>query len=269
MKIQGKTAVVTGAASGIGRAIVEALVRHGASGVALVDLAPEVEKVASEMNSEGCRTMGFVGNTSDEEFRRKVFDEVGSELGVVRVCVPAAGITRDRMSVKIDKETGKADLYPVDDFRLVLDVNLTAPIFWAIEMLGRIAEDRKAQGLKRWSPEEGIQGAAIFIGSISSQGNVGQISYSSTKAGLVAAASTLTKEGMFHGFRSAVVHPGFTNTPMVEKMGQELIDKVVIPHTQLKRLIQPEEIAEAICFMVQNPIVSGELWADAGWHPLP
>lgn len=269
MNIKGNTALVTGAASGIGRAVVESLIQRGAAGVVLVDLAPEVEDVAAELATDSCQTLAFVGDTCDEEFRTRTFDEAQEKLGVIRICVPAAGITRDRMSVKIDKETGKAATYPLSDFRLVLEINLTAPVFWAVEMMARIAEDRFAKGLKRWSPEEGIQGTTVFIGSISSQGNVGQISYSSTKNGLVAAASTLTKEGMFHGYRATVIHPGFTNTPMVQAMGQELIDKVVVPHTQMKRLIEPAEIAGTICFMVENPVVSGPVWADAGWHPLP
>ena len=269
MKIEGKNALVTGAASGIGRAIAEGLARRGAGGLVLVDLAPEVEAVAKELSRDGCRARGYVGDTTDADFRTRVLDEAAAELGVTRVCVPAAGITRDRMAVKIDKETGKAGVYPLEDFRLVLEVNLTAPVFWAIEILARIAEDRRARGLKRWTPDEDMEGAAIFIGSISSRGNVGQVSYASTKAGLVGAASTLTKEGGFHGFRAAVVHPGFTNTPMVQAMGDEIIDKIVIPHTQLKRLIEPCEIADAICFMIENPIVSGPIWADAGWHPLP
>jgi hypothetical protein len=50
-------------------------------------------------------------------------------------------------------------------------------------------------------------------------------------------------------------------------MNREYIEKNIIPHTQLRRLIRPAEIADAICFMISNSAVSGELWADAGWHP--
>jgi len=269
MNIKGNTALVTGAASGIGRAVSEELVQRGAAGLVLVDLAPEVEAVANELATDTCKTIAAVGDTTDEAFRRETLDRAQNELGLVRICVPCAGITRDRMSVKVDKETGKAGLYPLSDFRLVLEINLTAPVFWAIDIMGRIAEDRSARGLKRWTPDQDMEGVTVFIGSISSQGNVGQVSYASTKAGLVAAASTLTKEGMFHGYRATVIHPGFTNTPMVQAMGQDIIDKVVIPHTQMKRLIEPSEIAGTICFMIENPIVSGPIWADAGWHPLP
>jgi hypothetical protein len=54
---------------------------------------------------------------------------------------------------------------------------------------------------------------------------------------------------------------------MVRNLGEEFIEKNVLPFTQLRRLIRPEEIADAICFMISNSAVSGELWADAGWHP--
>jgi NAD(P)-dependent dehydrogenase (short-subunit alcohol dehydrogenase family) len=106
----------------------------------------------------------------------------------------------------------------------------------------------------------------VFIGSISSQGNRGQISYASTKAGLEGAAATIMKEAMFYGVRCSVIHPGFTDTPMVRAMGADYLAKNILPYTQLGRLIQPAEIADAICFMLANSAVSGELWVDAGWH---
>ena len=124
-----------------------------------------------------------------------------------------------------------------------------------------------AGALKRWEPEEGIAGSVVFLGSVSSQGNKGQISYAVAKAGLEGAAATLTKEAMFHGVRCGIIHPGFTDTPMAQALGDEFLAKNVLPYTQLRRLIRPEEIADAICFMVSNAAVSGELWADAGWHP--
>jgi hypothetical protein len=54
---------------------------------------------------------------------------------------------------------------------------------------------------------------------------------------------------------------------MARALGEEFLEKYVLPFTQLRRLIHPEEIADAICFMISNSAVSGELWADAGWHP--
>ncbi|MBI2477937.1 MAG: SDR family oxidoreductase [Planctomycetia bacterium] len=264
-----KVAVVTGAASGIGEAVARELAHRGAKTVMLVDRSEQVLALASSINeAEGRQVaIGQVGDTTDAAFRKRVFNQAAERHDIVSICVPAAGITRDALAVKIDKETGKAELYPVETFRQVTEVNLIAPIYWAIEMIARIAEDRHARGLKRWEPEEKIQGAVVFLGSVSSQGNKGQISYAVAKAGLEGAAATLMKEAIFHGVRCGVIHPGFTDTPMAKALGKDFLDKYVLPYTQLRRLIRPEEIADAICFMISNSAVSGELWADAGWHP--
>ena len=269
MNIQGKCAIVTGAASGIGQAVALELAERGAKTVGLVDRSENVLKVARMINDRMDTPLAeaFIGDTSDDDFRHKTFDLLCAKYGPPAVCVPAAGITRDSLAVKVDKKTGKAAIYPIENFRLVLEVNLVAPVYWAMEMMARIAEHRKAQSKGRWEPGEGIQGTIIFIGSISSQGIPGQVSYSATKAALEGAARTLSKEAIYHGVRCAVIHPGFTDTPMVRALGQEYIEKNILPYTQLKRLIDPDEIADAIYFMICNSAVSGELWADAGWHP--
>ena len=268
MDLKDKVAVITGGASGIGRAVATAMARRGVKGLALVDVSEAVEDVAAKLNAEAGRTFAipFQGDTTDERFRASVFDAIERKFGPVTLCVPAAGITRDDLAVRVDKVSGKARIYPVEQFKLVVDVNLIAPVYWALEMIGRIAEDRAARGLKRWVPEEGMQGSVVFIGSISSQGNRGQISYASTKAGLEGAAATIMKEAMYYGVRCSVIHPGFTDTPMVRAMGMDYVQKNILPYTQLGRLIRPDEIADAICFMLANSAVSGQLWVDAGWH---
>lgn len=271
MIIKDKVAVVTGAASGIGEASCYELANRQIGKIALVDMGDNVQQVAEEINSKTNSkvAVAYQGDTTDAVFRKKVFDELCAEHDIVNICIPAAGITRDSLAVKIDKETGKAKIYEQEKFELVVNVNLIAPVYWTMEMIARIAESRKAKGLKKWHPDETVQGTAIFIGSISSQGNKGQVSYASTKAGLEGAAATLTKEAIFHGVRCGVIHPGFTDTPMVRALGDEYIEKYILQDTQLGRLIRPQEIADAICFMIANSAVSGELWADAGWHPSP
>ncbi len=267
--IKQKVAVITGAASGIGEAVAKELANRGAKAVLLVDRSEAVQDLAKSINKSMGRNVAeaMIGDTTDEAFRKRVFNDAAEKYGLVSICVPAAGITRDALSVRMNKETGRAEIYPTETFRQVMEVNLIAPIYWGIEMVARIAEDRGQRGLKRWEPEERIQGAVVFLGSVSSQGNKGQISYAVAKAGLEGAAATLTKEAIFHGVRCGVIHPGFTDTPMARALGQDFLDKYVLPYTQLRRLIRPEEIADAICFMINNSAVSGELWADAGWHP--
>ncbi len=268
MKIKDKVALITGAASGIGHAVATELAQRGAKAVIMVDRRDQVFEAVERINKSAGRDVasGKVGDTTNDTFRTQVYDEVTAQHGPVSICVPAAGITRDALAVQMDKKSGKAEPYSITTFREVTEVNLIAPIYWAIEMVVRIAEDRFKQGLKRWEPHEQVQGAVVFLGSVSSQGNKGQISYAVSKAGLEGAAATLTKEAIFYGVRCGIIHPGFTDTPMVRALGEEFIEKYVLPYTQLRRLIRPEEIADAICFMISNSAVSGELWADAGWH---
>ncbi|MDH3693520.1 MAG: SDR family oxidoreductase [Gammaproteobacteria bacterium] len=269
MLINDKVAVVTGAASGIGHAVSEELIKRGALAVAMVDMSKTVVEVADKLNKDVDKNAAipYVGDVTDPDFRKRVFDELCEKHEVVNICVPAAGIFRDRMAVKIDKETSEPDIYPLDLFRMVLDVNLLHPIYWSMEMVARMAQHRHKNGLKKWHPDEIIQGSVVFIGSVASQGNKGQISYATTKAGLEGAATTLMKESMYHGVRTAVIHPGFVDTPILQGMPEGYVENYILPDTQLGRLIKPEEIADAICFLITNSAVSGELWADAGWHP--
>ena len=269
MNIKGAVTVITGAAGGIGKALAIELAKRQVAGLALVDHVEPVHQLAKTINKLADRevALGFTGDVTDAAFRQGVYQEIGRRYGRANVCVPAAGITRDGLAVKRDKQSGTIGIYPVETFRQVVEINLIAPVYWAMEMVAGVAEERARKGLRRWEPTEPLQGAVIFIGSVSSLGNKGQIAYAATKAGLEGAAATLMMEAVFHGIRCGVIHPGYTDTPMVRALGESFIAEHIIPHTQLRRLIQPEEIADAICFMISNAAVSGSLWADAGWHP--
>jgi NAD(P)-dependent dehydrogenase (short-subunit alcohol dehydrogenase family) len=268
MQIKDSITVITGAAGGIGKALALELARRKATGLALVDHLEAVHQVAKGINKAAGRelALGFNGDVCDEVFRKRVYEETRARHGRANVCVPAAGITRDGLAVKLDKPSGSISIYPLGTFRQVVEVNLVAAVYWAMEVVAGVAWDRAQRGLRRWEPTEPLQGAVIFIGSVSSLGNKGQIAYAATKAGLEGAAATLMMEAVFHGIRCGVIHPGYTDTPMVRALGDKFIAEHIIPRTQLRRLVQPEEIADAICFMISNAAVSGSLWADAGWH---
>src|SRR5262249_14059542 len=141
----------------------------------------------------------WAGDTTDAGFRVRVYDELVARHGAVHVCVPAAGVARDALAVKVEKATGKATVYPAGTFGEVLEINLVAPVYWALEMVARLAEERHRKGLGRWEPEESVQGTVVFIGSVSARGNKGQLSYADSKAGLEGAAATLMKEAIYHG----------------------------------------------------------------------
>lgn len=271
MNLDGKVAVITGGASGIGRATCRFLAHERVKAVGVVDVIPDLESVCADMNREVEREVmvPFRGDVVDASFREAVYAELERRFDRVSLCVPAAGITRDRLAVKLDQTNGtvKPDIYSESDFRRVIDVDLVAPIYWALRMVASVAMDRKNRGLGKWSHEQSVQGAIVFIGSVSSVGNRGQISYATAKAGLEGAQATLSKEAIYYGVRCAIIHPGFTDTPMVRALGDDMIREHVLPNTQLGRLIRPEEIANAIVFLLKNSSISGQLWADAGWHP--
>lgn len=269
MDIRDKVAVVTGAASGIGHAVAVEFAKRGLAHVAMVDLKEDVEEAAAKINLAVEREVakGYIGDVSSSVFRKNTFDAINADYGQVHICVPAAGIVRDALAVKLDKTTGKAEIYPEETFRKIAGINYIAPVYWAMELVARIAESRFGRGLKKWTPDQEMEGSVVFIGSAAAQGNKGQICYASAKAALDGAASSLMKEAIFHGVRCSTIHPGFTDTPILQALGDDYLKKYVLPDTQLGRLIRPDEIADAVCFMITNQAVSGELWADAGWHP--
>jgi 3-oxoacyl-[acyl-carrier protein] reductase len=268
MEIEKGIAVVTGAASGIGSAVVHELARRGAGAIALVDYSEKVTETAKEIESLGrTKAQAFVGDTTDAEFRKRVFDQISDQYGTVTFCVPAAGITRDALALKINRQTGEPEIYSLETFRQVIEVDLIAPVYWALETVARVAKSRNSRKLGRWTAEEEPQGVIVFVGSASTKGMKGQLAYVCAKAGLVGAVATLSKEANFYGVRCGVIHPGFTDTPMARALGDEYIRTRVLPTLPIGRFIQPKEIADAVCFMISNAAFSGQLWADADWFP--
>ncbi len=269
MDLSDKVAVVTGGGRGIGRATSLELAREGIRAVAVVDFADDTEQVVAQMNRQAGRDvfLAFRGDVTDSGFRRGVFLQMEQRFGRVSICVPAAGITRDQLAVKVDRQSGEVAIYPESEFRTVMEVDLVAPIYWGIETIASVARDRVRRGAGRWSGSEPVEGCVIFIGSVSSTGNRGQVSYAAAKAGLEGAQGTLASEARYYGVRCAIVHPGYTDTRMVAALGDEFVSEHILPQTQLGRLISPAEIAGAIVFMIRNAAVSGKVWVDAGWHP--
>jgi NAD(P)-dependent dehydrogenase (short-subunit alcohol dehydrogenase family) len=268
MTFDGRHALVTGAASGIGYAVCQQLAARGVAAITAVDMSEQLEDAVARLNAEAGRPVATAhrGDTSDGAFRRGVFEDAVASHGPVSLCVPAAGITLDGLAVKLNRETGRVDLYPQERFERTVSVNLIAPVYWALESIASVIEDREARGVGRWMPDEGMQGAIVFIGSVSSHGNVGQVSYAACKAGLDGARATLAMEAKKWGIRAAIVHPGFTDTPMVSAVPGDVMEEHILPQVQIRRLLRPEEIAETICFTLANAAISGSVWADGGWH---
>ena len=259
-----KLAVITGAASGIGKATAFKFADEGID-LVLVDRSEAVNQVAKEILDMGDEVLTFVGDVTDRAFRQRVFAETVRNLGVPSILVPAAGVVRDNFAVKLDKTSGDFELYCEEWFDLVVNINLKAVAYWAMEFTRQIA--RKRKDLKAWDgSKEPQEGAIVFIGSICSQGNAGQIAYVATKSALVGMCQGLQQEWLRkYGIRCTIVHPGFTDTEMLKGIKPEKL-AAILETIPIGRLLRAEEVAETIYNAASNESFTGSVIIDGGWR---
>jgi 3-oxoacyl-[acyl-carrier protein] reductase len=250
MQLNGKVAVVTGGARGIGRAIAAAFAERGAT-LALLDLnQAELDATCGEFAARGIPVSAHALNVSHEADVIRALDAVVAEHGRLDVLVNNAGIIKDALLVKV-KDGAVAGKMTLAQWQAVIDVNLTG-----VFLCGREAAERMIT--------LGNGGVIINISSISRTGNAGQSNYSAAKAGVVALATTWARELARYGIRAGAIAPGFTSTDLLAGMPPEMRDKVTAP-VPLKRLGLPEEIAHAALFIVENDFFSGRcLDVDGG-----
>jgi len=245
MQLENSAIVITGAARGLGAAMAKRLARHHPR-LALVDLAADaIAPVAAACTESGATVRTYGVNVAREAEVIALFDGIVRDFGAVDALVNNAGITRDALLVKFSDGRLAAKM-TLEQWQTVMDVNLTG-----VFLCGREAAQRMIEG--------GRKGCIVNISSISRAGNMGQSNYSAAKAGVAALAVTWAKELARYGIRAAAVAPGFINTEMVAGMKPEAREKLVsgIP---LKRMGEPDEIAHAVEFILQNDYVSGRVF---------
>ncbi len=247
MQMADVRALVTGGARGMGYAFTQELRDAGAK-VVFCDIDAEgVAKATQELD-----VPGFVTDVSDEESVKQLFSEASDALGGVNVLLNNAGIIRDGLFMKVDRQTGEVTPFSTSKWQQVINVNLTGPFFCMRAFTEQAIKD-------------GIDPAvAINMSSISRTGNKGQVNYSAAKAGLVSMTTVWAKELARYGVRVGAIAPGFIRTPMVESMRPEVLQKVISP-VPLKRLGEPFEIFQAVRFIVECEYFTGRvLEVDGG-----
>src|SRR5574338_1679926 len=228
MSLQGRTAIVTGAAQGIGRAIAECLAQAGAD-IAVADLDPgrSVETVDS-VEKLGRRSLNIKGNVADANETKAMVEQVLKAWGKVDILVNNAGITRDGLLLRMKEE----------DWNLVLQINLNGTFNCTKAVLQPMTKQRYGR----------IVNIASIVGAM---GNVGQANYAASKAAVIGFTKTVAREYASRAVTVNAVAPGFIDTAMTQGLSPD-VKEVLQKQIPLGRLGQPGDIAAAVRFFASD-----------------
>ena len=250
MELRGKTIAITGGGRGLGASMARRLAKQGCK-LALIDLDQDaLSKTAESCEDAGAmKVITYEVDVVSESDVEKLFDDIGTRFGGLHGLVNNAGITRDALTLKY-KDGKLAAKMSLGQWQAVLNVNLTG-----VFLCGREAAAKMI--------ELDCKGCIINISSISRHGNMGQLNYSASKAGVEAMAVVWAKEFARYGLRSASIAPGFIGTEMVMAMKPRAREKLTsaIP---LGRIGEPDEIAATVQFILENDYISGRCFEIDG-----
>lgn len=226
--MSGRTALVTGASRGIGKACAMALASAGNRLVLAARTPEKLEEVASEIRSTGAEAFVVEMDLAQRESIKAAIAKAAKEFGRIDILVNNGGITKDQLAVRMKQQ----------DWESVIQTNLSGS-FYAIQ------EALQGMMRERW-------GRIVNISSVvGEKGNPGQANYVASKAGLIGLTKSLAQEVGSRGITVNAVAPGFIETDMTHILSEELKQKM-IDATPLKRMGKAEEIAAAVRFLVSD-----------------
>ncbi|XP_045861485.1 (3R)-3-hydroxyacyl-CoA dehydrogenase isoform X5 [Meles meles] len=249
LRLRSALALVTGAGSGIGRAVSVRLAREGATVAACdLDRAAACETVwllggqGSEKVAPGGTHAAFQADVSEAGAVRRLLEQVQACFSrPPSVVVSCAGITRDEVLLRMSE----------DDWDKVIAVNLKL-ILSALLLFPHQGIFLVTQAAAQALVSSGCHGSIINISSIVGKvGNMGQTNYAASKAGVIGLTQTAARELGRHGIRCNSVLPGFITTPMTQKVPQKVLDKVIgiIP---MGHMGDPEDVADVVAFLASE-----------------
>ena len=241
--LDGKVALITGAARGIGKAIALKFAQEGAD-VAFTDLVinEAAEETISEIAAYGHKVKGYASNAANFDETHAVVEEILKEFGHIDILVNNAGITKDGLVLRMSEAQWDA----------VIAVNLKSAFNFIHAVIPSMARQKG--------------GSIINMASIAGQmGNPGQINYASSKAGLIAMAKTVAKEMGSRGIRANAIAPGFIVSEMTNAL-PEAVREEYIKSIPLKRGGTVEEIANTALYLAcdLSSYVTGQVIAVNG-----
>ena len=234
----GKTALITGAGRGIGRAIALRFAQEGAN-VAITDIriTDEVEEFIAQLNAKGVKAKAYTSNAADFDDAHKTVEAVAADFGAIDILVNNAGITRDGLLMRMTEE----------QWDMVINVNLKSAFNLTHAVTPIMMRQRSGS----------IINMASVVGV---SGNAGQANYSASKAGMIGLAKSTAKELGSRGIRANAIAPGFIITDMTNALSED-VKKQWAAQIPLRRGGTPEDVAGVATFLASDlsAYVSGQV----------
>ena len=226
--LEGKVAVVTGAARGIGKAIALKFASEGAD-VAFTDLNIDdnAKATEAEIAAFGVRAKGYASNAANYDDTHNVVAEIMKDFGRIDILVNNAGITRDAMFHKMTEA----------QLKMVMDVNFFGTFYCCQAVIGGMRERE--------------YGKIVNISSVSAFGNIGQTNYGASKAAIDGFTRTLALESAKKGITVNSIAPGMIETDILKTIPEDIM-KMKIANVPANRLGQPSEIASVASFLASD-----------------
>lgn len=238
MLLESKTALITGAARGIGKQIALAFAREGAN-IAFTDLEfnEAAQATRDEIAALGVKVEFYAGNAADFEAAHQVVEKVAADFGRVDILVNNAGITRDTLLMRMTEE----------QWDQVINVNLKSAFNFTHAVTPVMMRQRG--------------GSIISLSSVVGiNGNAGQANYAASKAGIIALTKSVAKELGSRGIRANAIAPGFIITDMTKALSEDTL-KQFVSMIPMRRGGEPEEVAKVALFLASDlsSYVSGQV----------
>jgi len=227
--LQGKTALITGAARGIGKAIALKFAQEGAD-VAFTDLNKDefMEATENELKALGVKAKGYASNAASFEESQQTVDEVMKDFGQIDILVNNAGITRDNLLMRMTEQ----------DWDLVLMINLKS-VFNLTKAVQKVMMKQRFGSIINMSSVVGVEG------------NAGQSNYSASKAGMIGFTKSIAQELGSRNIRCNAIAPGFIETEMTHKLKED-VREAWIKTIPLRRSGKPEDVANVAAFLASD-----------------
>ena len=238
MELKNKNVFVTGSTRGIGLAVAHKFASLGAN-VVLNGRSEISEDLLAQFADYGVTVVGISGDISNGEDAQRMVAEAIEKLGSVDVLVNNAGITNDKLMLKMTEE----------DFERVLKINLTGAFNMTQAVLKPMSKAR--------------QGAIINMSSVVGLGNIGQANYAASKAGLIGFTKSVAREVAARGVRVNAIAPGFIESDMTDAIPEKMKD-AMLAQVPMKRIGQAEEVAEVAAFLAGQEYLTGQTIAIDG-----